>query len=121
MIITTFPSVSPVAYITLTTYEVGVQVTLTKHFTFTDPYFDTDLTVYCQRKHVGVIDVHTQCVQWSTALFDLFSTGDFSTTQTAGNLDLDTFSTHTECRSDRHLDSAFIVNTVFDLTGDRVT
>src|SRR5687767_15198704 len=98
----TFSSVSSVAYITLTTYEVRVQVSLTKYFTFTDPYFDTDLTVNSQRKYVGVVDIHTQGMQWCTTLFDLFGTGNFSTTQTTGDLYFDTFSTHAQCRSDCH-------------------
>src|SRR4051812_11823168 len=78
----TLSSISSVAYIALTAYEVRVQVSLAKDFTFTDPYFDTDLTVNSQRKHVSVVDIHTQGMQWRTTLFDLFGTGNFRTAQT---------------------------------------
>src|ERR1043165_8550138 len=116
----TFSSVSSVAYIALTANEVRVQVSFTQNFTFTDPYFDTDLTVNSQRKYVSIVDIHTQGMQWCTTLFDLFGTGNFSTTQTSADLYFDTFSTHAQCRSDSHFNGAFVVDTVFDLTGNGI-
>src|SRR5688500_6225393 len=46
----TWPAVSPVTYIALTTNEIWIKVSFRKYFTFTDPYFDTDLSVNCQGK-----------------------------------------------------------------------
>src|SRR2546421_13062803 len=60
-------------------------------------------------------------MQRSTALLDLFCTGDLCTTKTSAYLNLDPLSTHTQCRSDRHFDSSFIINTVLDLAGNSVS
>ena len=74
-------TISSVAHITLSTYEVGVQVTFSQHFTFTDPYFDTDFTIYGLGKHVGIINIHTECMQGHTSLFEFLATGDLCTSQ----------------------------------------
>src|SRR5438309_1253818 len=56
-----FPSVPAVAQSAfLATDKVGVQVPLGQHFTLTDPYLDTDLTIYRQSKYVRIVDIHTQ-------------------------------------------------------------
>ena len=114
-------TISSVAHITLSTYEVGVQVTLSQHFTFTDPYFDTDFTIYGLGKHVCIINIHTECMQGHTSLFEFLATGDLCTSQTAAQFDLDSFRTHTQGRSNRHFGSPFEVDTVFDLAGNGIT
>src|SRR5687767_784860 len=76
--------------------HIRIQVSLSKHFTFTDPYLDPDLSIHCKREYICVVNVHTKRMQWGTSLFDFFSTGYFRTTQTTGYFYLDTFSTHSE-------------------------
>src|SRR5689334_13991371 len=78
------PSFSSVSHITLTTHEIGVQISLGQNFTFTDPYLDTDLSIYGKSEYIGIVNIHTECMQRHTSLFDLFCTSDFRTTQTAG-------------------------------------
>ena len=120
MTMITIPPVPSIAHIALATNEVGVEVALGKHFTLTYPYLDADLTVNSQRKHIGIVNIHPQRMQRSPALLDFFRTGDFSTTQTTGDLDLDPFGAHPESRSNRHLDSTLVVDTIFDLAGNRI-
>src|SRR5256885_14705868 len=55
-------------------------------------------------------------MQWCPTLFDLFSTGNFSSTQTTTNFYFNSFSTHTQGRSNCHFYSSFIIYTVFYLT-----
>src|SRR5258708_1147475 len=118
IVIPSFPSVT---YIGLASDEIRIQVSLRQYFPFTDPYLDTDLSVNGQREYIGIIDVHTKGMQRGPTLLDLFRTGDFSATQTTGNLDLDPFRTHTQGRSDRHLYSAFVIDTILDLTGNGIS
>src|SRR4051794_30948004 len=56
-------------------------------------------------------------MQRNTALPDFFATGNFSATQAAAHFYFNTLSTHTKCRSDRHFNSPFKINTVFNLPG----
>src|SRR5438445_4046478 len=69
IIIPSFPSV---AHIGLASDEIRVQVPLRQHFPFTDPHLDTDLSVYGQSEYIGIIDVHTMCMQRCKSLFYVF-------------------------------------------------
>ena len=116
------PTVPTIAQATfLTTDEIRVQISLRQYLTFADPHLDTDLPIYRQRKYIRIIDIHPQRMQRSTALLDLLRTGDLGATQTAAHLDLDPFCSHTKSRRDRHLDSPLVVDTVLDLTSNRIT
>ena len=117
----TFSSIPTIAQTTFFSADkVRIEISFRQYFTLTDPYLDPDLSIYSKRKYIRIIDIHPQRVQRSTALLDLFRTGDLGATQTTGNLDLDPFRTHPERRGDRHLDSPLVVDTVFDLTSDRI-
>src|SRR5262245_53997970 len=94
-----FSPVPSIGYITLTTNEVGVEISFRQYFTLTDPYFDTDLSVNGLSEYACIIDIHTECMQGHTALFEFFTAGDFRTCQTTAQFDFDSFSTHTKCRS----------------------
>src|SRR5215203_4630015 len=59
-------------------------------------------------------------MQGRTALLEFFATGDFSTTQTSAQLYLDSFSTHAQGRSNRHLRSSLEVDAVLNLAGNGV-
>ena len=65
----------------------------TKHFATEDPHLDTDGAVSGFSTYACVIDVGTQSMQRHSALAVPFGTRNFCTTQTTGQLNLDTFST----------------------------
>ncbi len=50
----------------------GSDLTFGQYFSFTNPYLNTNLTINSQRKYVRVVNIHTQGMQWSTALFYFF-------------------------------------------------
>jgi hypothetical protein len=87
-----FPAITQV---TLTSDKIWIQVTLGQHFTFTNPDFDSDLTINSKRKYIRIINIHSQRVQRRATLFDFFSTRDFCSTQSSGNFDLYSFGSHT--------------------------
>jgi hypothetical protein len=109
-----------VTYIALAANEVGVEIPLGQYFTLTYPYLDPDLTIHRKRKNIRIVDIHPQRMQRGPALLDLLRTRDLSATETTGDLDLDPLRTHPERRSDRHLDSPLVIDTVLDLAGDRI-
>src|SRR5215212_4153318 len=98
--------VSPVAYIALSANKIWIEVPLCQHFSFTNPNFDTDLTINSQCKYIGVIDIHTESMQGHTSLFDLFGTGNFSAAQTTTHFYFYSFGTHTKRRSDCHFNGS---------------
>src|SRR5215213_2727968 len=56
----------------------------------------------------------------NTPLLDLFCPGYFSTTQTAGYFNLDAFSSHAQRRSNGHLNSTLVIDTVLNLAGNSI-
>src|SRR5690606_26577966 len=92
--------------------------TVTQYFTFTYPYFDTYLTIYCLSEVRCIIDIHTESVQWSTALFELFRTCNFRTIQTTTYFYFDTLGTHAHCCRDSHFNSPLVANAALQLASD---
>src|SRR5687767_3026908 len=101
--------------------KIWIQISFSKHFPFTNPYFNTNLSINGLSKHTCIINIHTESMKGHTALFELFTTRNFSSVQTSAQLNLNSFGAHTKGRSNRHLGSAFKVDTVFNLAGNRVS
>src|ERR1700733_3757047 len=57
------PSFSSITHIALTTDEIGIEISLRQHFTFTDPNLDPDLSIYSLCEHIGIVDIHSECMQ----------------------------------------------------------
>ena len=76
-LITTWP---PVACFSFSSNEIWIEVPLSENFSFANPDLNTNFSIDSQRKYVGVIDIHAECMQGSTTLFDLFCTCDLCTT-----------------------------------------
>ena len=68
----------------------------------------------------GVVDIGTESMERRTAFLEHLAAGHFSTTDAAGDLNLDTLGAHAHGRSDGHLDGAAIRHAAFELTGDVV-
>ncbi|EJX08303.1 folylpolyglutamate synthase [gut metagenome] len=60
-------------------------------------------------------------MQRSTSFLEHLLTSHFCTIQTAADLNLDTFSAHTHCICDSHLDSTTISNLTLNLASDTLT
>jgi hypothetical protein len=77
----TIPSIPTIAQATFFSADkIRVQVSLRQYLTLTDPYLDTDLSVYGQSKDISIVDVHPQRMQRGPTLLDLFGTGDLGAT-----------------------------------------
>src|SRR5450432_3179012 len=98
-LISPLPSVADICF---TTDEIRIQISLGEYFTLANPNLHTDFSIYRQRKHAGIIDIHAERMQWCTTGFNFFRTGNFRTSQTTPYFYLDPFSTHADGRSNRH-------------------
>ena len=72
-----FSPIPSVAHFTLAAGKVWIEVSLSQYFTFTNPYFDPDLSIYSQSKYVCIIDIHPESMQRNPALLDLFGSRNF--------------------------------------------
>ncbi len=98
---------------------IGRKVAFAKHFSFADPNLDTDFAVNGLRFSERIIDIGAERMQWGTSFFVFFGARHFSAAQATRDAHLDAFGACAHRRLDRHLDSAAIINTGFDLLGDR--
>ncbi len=102
----------------LTAHGGGNQLGSAIDDTAADPHLDTDTAICSVSLSVGIVDVGTEGVQRSAAFFEVLAAGDFGTTDTTGDGNLDTLGTRTHGGGDGVLDGTTILDAAFDLFGD---
>jgi hypothetical protein len=102
----------------LTTNGGSNQLALTINGTTADINLHTNATISGMSFGICVVDVSTQGVQRSTALFVVLATGDLSATDTTTDGDLDTLSAGTHSAHDSVLDGATILHAALNLLGN---
>ena len=111
---------------TITTWHAGTaarflscvklrsQITLTIYFTTANPHLDSYDSYFRKSLRMTIVNIGTECVQWSTAFLIHLRTSDFRTVQTTGNENFYTLGTHAHRVCDSEFDSTAVSHFTLD-------
>ena len=101
--------------------EIRSKVFLAVYFTSAYPHLYAQQTDFGQSLSMAIIYIGSECVQRSSSFFIHFGTRHLGSVQTSGNLDFDTFGTHSHRIGYSHLYGTAISYLAFHLASDVVS